>query len=145
LDNSEFFLIFATKLILNDKNMKLEDLREKIASNTINSCFMVKRGNVYEFKIAFIKGNKDVSPIKTSPDGEIAFFVGFENPGDATIWYPNYAQPVIVVTGINEKNEKLSLATFSKGGYDVPGAWLTIKGDFFLSRHNAEEFINCHK
>jgi hypothetical protein len=103
---------------------------------------MVERGNVYEFKIALIKGKKDVSPIQTSPDGEIAFFVGLENPGDARIWYPNYARPVIVVTGINEKNGKLSLATFSKGGYDVPGAWFTIKGDFFLSEHSAKEFIN---
>lgn len=121
--------------------MELKDLREKIASKSINSCFMVERGNVYEFKIALIKGKKDVSPIQTSPDGEMAFFVGFENPGDKTIWNPDYAQPVIVVTGINENNGKLSLAKFSKGGYDVPGAWFTIKGDFFLSRYSAEEFI----
>ena len=141
MDNSTFFLNFAAELILNDKSMKLEDLREKIASKSISSCFMVKRGNIYEFKIAFIKGKKDVSPIQTSPDGEKGFFVGFENPGDAAIWHPNYAQPVIVVTGINEKNGKLSLATFSKGGYDVPGAWLTIKGDFFLTKNSAENFI----
>ena len=143
--SSGFFLIFAAELILNDKNMELKDLREKIASNIINSCFMVERGNVYEFKIALIKGKKDVSPIQTSPDGEIAFFVGFENPGDARIWYPNYAQPVIVVTGINEKNGKLSLAKFSKGGYDVPNAWFTIKGNFFLTKNNAEKFTNSHK
>jgi len=122
--------------------MKLKDLREKIASKSISSCFMVERGNIYEFKIAFIKGKKDVSPIQTSPDGEEGFFVGFENPGDETIWHPNYAQPVIVVTGINEKNGKLSLAKFSKGGYDIPNAWFTIKGDFFLSEHSAEGFIN---
>ena len=122
--------------------MELKDLREKIASKSISSCFMVERGNVYEFKIAFIKGKKDVSPIQTSPDGEKAFFVGFENPGDATIWHPNYAQPVIVVIGINEKNGKLSLAKFSKGGYDVPNAWFTIKGDFFLTKCSAEKFIN---
>jgi len=137
-----FFRIFVAELILNDKNMELKDLRKKIASKSISSCFIVERGNIYEFKIAFIEGKKDVSPIQTSPDGEIAFFVGFENPGDATIWQPNYAQPVIVVTGINEKNGKLSLAKFSKGGYDVPNAWFTIKGDFFLSEHSAKEFIN---
>ena len=125
--------------------MKLEDLRKKIASKSISSCFMAKRGNIHEFKIAFIKGEKDVSRIQTSPDGEKGFFVGFENPGDKAIWKPDYAQPVIVVTGIDEKNEKLSLAKFSKGGFDVPNAWFTIKGDFFLSRHSAEEFINCHK
>ena len=143
MDNSDFFLIFVAELILNDENMELKDLREKIASKSISSCFMVERGNIYEFKITFDNGKKDVSPIQISPDGEKGFFVGFENPGDETIWHPNYAQPVIVVTGINEKNGKLSLATFSKGGYDVPGAWFTIKGDFFLSRHSAEEFINC--
>jgi hypothetical protein len=142
LDNSEFFRIFVAELILNDKNMELKELREKIASKSISSCFMVEHGNIYEFKIAFIEGKKDVSPIQTSPDGEKGFFVGFENPGDATIWHPNYAQPVIVVTGINEKNGKLSLATFSKGGYDVPNAWFTIRGDFFLSEHSAKEFIN---
>ena len=125
--------------------MELKDLREKIASKSISSCFMVERGNIYEFKIAFIKGKKDVSPIQTSPDGEKGFFVGFENPGDETIWHPNYAQPVIVVTGINEKNGKLSLAKFSKGGYDVPNAWFTIKGDFFLTKNSAEDFINYHK
>ena len=124
-------------------NMELKDLRKKIASKSINSCFMVERGNIYEFKIAFIEGKKDVSPIQTSPDGEKAFFVGFENPGDKTIWYPDYAQPVIVVTDINENDGKLSLAKFSKAGYDVPGAWFTIKGDFFLSEHSAKEFINC--
>ena len=138
----DFFFIFAVELILSDKNMELKELRKKIVSKSISSCFMVKRGNIYEFKIAFIEGKKDVSPIQTSPDGEKGFFVGFENPGDATIWHPNYAQPVIVVTGINEKNGKLSLATFSKGGYDVPGAWFTIKGDFFLSEDSAKEFIN---
>lgn len=122
--------------------MKLKELREKIASKSISSCFMVKRGNIYEFKIAFIKGEKDVSPIQTSPDGEKGVFVGFENLGDKTIWKPDYAQPVIVVTGINENNGKLSLATFSKGGYDLPGAWFTIKGDFFLSEDSAKEFIN---
>jgi hypothetical protein len=82
LYNSEFFRTFATELISNDKNMELKDLREKIASKSINSCFMVERDNVYEFKIAFIEGKKDVSPIQTSPDGEKGFFVGFENPGD---------------------------------------------------------------
>ena len=122
--------------------MELKDLRKKIASKSISSCFMVERGNIYEFKIAFIEGKKDVSPIQTSPDGEKGFFVGFENPGDETIWQPYYAQPVIVVTGINEKNGKLSLAKFSKGGYDVPNAWFTIKGDFFLTKNSAEEFIN---
>ena len=127
------------------KIMELKELRKKIASKSISSCFMVKRGNIHEFKIAFIKGEKDVSRIQTSPDGEKGFFVGFENPGDKAIWKPDYAQPVIVVTGIDEKNEKLSLAKFSKGGFDVPNAWFTIKGDFFLSRHSAEEFINCHK
>ena len=125
--------------------MELKELREKIASKSISSCCMVERGNIYEFKIAFIKGNKDVSPIQTSPDGEKAFFVGFENPGDETIWQPDYAQPVIVVNGINEKDVKLFLSDFSRGGYDVPGAWFTIKGDFFLSEHSAENFINCHK
>ena len=124
--------------------MELTSLQKKFAAKEISSCFMVKRSSIYEFKIAFIKGKKDVSPIQTSPDGEKGFFVGFENPGDATIWHPNYAQPVIVVTDINEKNGKLSLATFSKGGYDVPGAWFTIKGDFFLSEGSAKEFINCH-
>ena len=145
MDNSEFFRNFAVELILNDKKMELKELRKKIVSKSTSSCFRVNRGNIYEFKIAFIEGKKDVSPIQTSPDGEKGFFVGFENPGDATIWLPNYAQPVIVVTGINEKNGKLSLATFSKGGYDVPGAWFTIKGDFFLSEDSAEEFINNHK
>jgi hypothetical protein len=122
--------------------MELKELREKIASKSISSCFMVERGSIYEFKIALIKGKKDVSSIQTSPDGEKGFFVGFENPDNKKIWHPDYAQPVIVVTGIDEKNEKLSLAKFSKGGYDVPNAWFTIKGDFFLSRHSAEEFIN---
>jgi len=122
--------------------MELTELRKKIASKSISSCFMVERGNIYEFKIAFIEGKKDVSPIQTSPDGEKGFFVGFKNPGDKTIWYPDYAQPVIVVTGINENDGKLSLAKFSKAGYDVPNAWFTIKGDFFLSEHNAKKFIN---
>ena len=125
--------------------MELKELRKKIVSKSTSSCFRVNRGNIYEFKIAFIEGKKDVSPIQTSPDGEKGFFVGFENPGDKTIWLPDYAQPVIVVTGINENNGKLSLAKFSKAGYDVPDAWFTIKGDFFLTKNGAEEFINYHK
>ena len=36
-------------------NMELKDLRKKIASKSINSCFMVECGNIYEFKIALIK------------------------------------------------------------------------------------------
>lgn len=121
--------------------MKLEDLREKIASKSISSCFMVKRGNIYEFKIAFIKGKKDVSPIQTSPDGEKAFFLGFENPQNKKIWKPDYAQPVIVVASI-EGNGRLSLSNFSKGGFDIPNAWFTIKGDFFLDEESAKRFAN---
>ena len=44
--------------------MELKDLRKKIASKSISSCFMVERGNIYEFKIAFIEGKKDVIPIE---------------------------------------------------------------------------------
>ena len=121
--------------------MKLEDLRKKIASKSISSCFMVKRGNIYEFKIAFIKGKKDVSPIQTSPDGEKAIFLGFENPQNKKIWKPYYAQPVIVVTGI-EGNGRLSLSKFSKGGFDIPNAWFTINGDFFLDEESAKRFAN---
>jgi len=140
LDNSEFFLIFAAELILNDKNMKLEDLRKKIASKSISSCFMVERGKIYEFKIALIKGEKSISSIYTGEPR--SFSVGLENPHNKEIWKPDYATPFIDVMGIDD-NGKLILTDYKQAGFDAPGVWFTINGDFFLSRHNAEEFINC--
>jgi hypothetical protein len=120
--------------------MKLEDIRKKVLEE-VTSCYLVKCGKIYEFKIAFIKGKKDVSPIQTSPDGEKAFFLGFENPQNKKIWKLDYAQPVIVVTSI-EGNGRLSLSKFSKGGFDIPNAWFTIKGDFFLDEESAKRFAN---
>ncbi len=119
--------------------MKLEDIRKKVLEE-VTSCYLVKCGNIYEFKIAFIEGKKDVSEIQTNRD-EKAFFLGFENPHNEKIWKPYYAQPVIVVTSI-EGNGRLSLSNFSKGGFDVPNAWFTIKGDFFLDEESAKRFVN---
>jgi len=142
LDNSYFFLIFAAESILNDKNMKLEDLRKKVASKSINSCFMVERGNVYEFKIAIIKGEKSISGIYTEEPQ--SFSVGLENPHNKKIWKPDYAMPFIDIMGIDD-NGKLVLTDYKQAGYDVPTAWFTIKGNFFLTKNNAEKFINYHK
>jgi len=140
LDNSVFFLIFAAELILNDKNMELKDLRKKIASKSISSCFMVERGNIYEFKIAFVKGKKSISSIYTEEPH--SFSVGLESPHNKKIWKPDYAMPFIDIMGIDD-NGKLVLTDYKQAGYDLPGAWFTIKGDFFLSEYSAKEFINC--
>ena len=120
--------------------MSLEDIRKKVL-DTIDSCYMVEKGKVYEFKVMLIKGKKDVSDIQVDKI-ERAFFLGFENPHCKKIWKPDYAQPVIVVTGI-EANGRLTLSDYSKGGYDVPNQWFTIKGDFFLSQEEAERFANA--
>ena len=126
--------------------MELKDLREKVIS-TIESCYMVEKGSVYELKVTVYKqgekSEKDVSEIQTN-EGEDAFFLGFDNPGNKEIWKPDYAQPVIVVIGI-EDNGKLKLSNFSKGGFDVPNAWFTTKGDFFLSKEEADSFISGSK
>ena len=37
--------------------------------------------------------------------------------------------------GIDE-NGKLILTDFKKGGFDVPGAWITIHGDIYLTKSN---------
>ena len=120
--------------------MELKELREKIASRSISSCFMVKRGNIYEFKIAFIKGEKSISGIYAEEPQ--SFSVGLENPHNKEIWKPDYAMPFIDIMGIDD-NEKLILTDYKQAGFDVPNAWFTIKGDFFLSRGGAEKFINC--
>ena len=140
MDNSEFFLIFAAELILNDKNMELKELRKKIASKSISSCFMVERGKIYEFKIAIIKGKKSISSIYTEEPH--SFSVGLENPHNKEIWKADYAMPFIDIMGIDD-NGKLVLTDYKQAGYDVPNAWFTIRGDFFLSEHSAKEFINC--
>ena len=119
--------------------MNLEDIRKKVLDE-VNSCFYVKNGKVHEFKVMFIEGKKDVSKIQKN-GSEKAFFLGFENPQCKALWKPDYAQPVIVVTGM-DGNGKLTLSNFSRGGYDVPNAWFTIKGDFFLSQEEAERFAN---
>jgi len=122
--------------------MELEVLRQKFIDE-ISSCFMAEKGNIYEFKIFMVNSSeKDISEIKENPKNkEMAFFVGLENPNDKKIWYPCYAQPVIVVNGI-ENNGKLILADFKKGGYDVPDAWFTIEGNFFLTKEDAELYLS---
>jgi len=119
--------------------MELKELREKIASKSISSCFMVERGNIYEFKIALIKGEKSISNIYTEEPQ--SFSVGLENPHNKKIWKPDYAMPFIDIMGIDD-NGKLVLTDYKQAGYDLPGAWFTIKGDFFLTKCNAEKFIN---
>ena len=119
--------------------MKLEDIRKKVLEE-VTSCYLVKNGEIYKFKVMLYENNKDVSEIQTNRD-EKAFFLGFENPQNKKIWKPDYAQPVIVVTSI-EGNGRLSLSNFSKGGFDVPNAWFTIKGDFFLDEESAKRFAN---
>ena len=119
--------------------MKLEDIRKKVLEE-VTSCYLVENGEIYKFKVMLYENNKDVSKIQTNRD-EKAFFLGFENPHNEKIWKPDYAQPVIVVTGI-EGNGRLSLSDFSKGGFDVPNAWFTIKGDFFLDEESAKRFAN---
>ena len=119
--------------------MKLEDIRKKVLEE-VTSCYLVENGEIYKFKVMLYENNKDVSEIQTNGD-EKAFFLGFENPYNEKIWKPYYAQPVIVVTSI-EGNGRLTLSNFSKGGYDVPNAWFTIKGDFFLDEESAKRFAN---
>ena len=121
--------------------MDLKKLNETVLEK-IGSCFMVKDNQIHEFKIAIFKGEKDDTKIQTDRDGEKAFFVGFDNPNEKKVWKPDYAQPVIVVIGIDDGNGKLSLSEYSKGGFDVPGAWFTIKGDFFLTMDSAKEYAD---
>ena len=118
--------------------MELKDLREKIFKD-VDSCFMAKDNEVYEFKIALIKGEKSISGVYTEEPN--SFSVGLENPHNKKIWKPDYAMPFIDIMGIDD-NGKLVLTDYKQAGYDVPNAWFTIKGDFFLSRHSAEEFIS---
>lgn len=120
--------------------MELEKLRKKIASKSISSCFMVKRGNVYEFKIALIEGKKSISGIYAAEEPH-SFSVGLENPHNKKIWKPDYAMPFIDIMGIDD-NGKLVLTDYKQAGYDVPNAWFTIKGDFFLSKNDAEKRNN---
>lgn len=118
--------------------MELKDLREKIFKD-VDSCFMVKDNEVYEFKIALIKGEKSISGIYTEEPH--SFSVGLENPRNKKVWKPDYAMPFIDIMGIDD-NGKLVLTDYKQAGYDVPNAWFTIKGDFFLTKNNAEKFIN---
>ena len=136
--NSGFFIIFAAELILNGKNMELKDLREKIFKD-VDSCFMVKDNEVYEFKVLKNEGKKSISDIYTEEPH--SFTIGLENPHNKEIWKPGYAMPFIDVMGIDD-NGKLILTDYSQAGFDVPNAWFTIKGDFFLSEHSAKKFIN---
>ena len=123
--------------------MELKDLRKKFVDE-ISSCFMVEKGNIYEFNIFMAKNSneKDISEIQKNPKNkEKSIFVGLENPNNKKIWKPCYAQPVIVINGI-ENNGKLILSDFKKGGYDVPNAWFTIEGNFFLTKEDAELYLN---
>ena len=122
--------------------MELDYLRNDFLTN-VESCYMVKNGKPYKLTITNLKnGEKDVSRIQDTPgeNSEKAFIVGFNNPHNKTLFKPHYAQPVIIVTGTNSDG-KLILSSFSKGGYDVPGNWMSIEGDFFISRERALEFI----
>ena len=125
--------------------MELDYLRNDFLTN-VESCYMVKNGKPYKLTITNLKnGVKDISDVQENPDdnSEKVFVVGFNNPHNKTLFKPHYAQPVIIVTGINNDG-KLILSSFSKGGYDVPGNWMSIKGDFFISRERALEFIEKH-
>lgn len=119
--------------------MELKDLREKIFED-VDSCFMVKDNEVYEFKVLKNEGKKSVSGIYTEEPH--SFSVGFENPHNKKVWKPDYAMPFIDIMAIDD-NGKLVLTDYKQAGYDVPNAWFTIRGDFFLSEHSAKEFINC--
>jgi hypothetical protein len=118
--------------------MELKDLREKIFKD-VDSCFMVKDNEVHEFKIALIKGEKSISGIYAEEPH--SFSVGLENPHNKKIWKPDYAMPFIDIMGIDDNGE-LALTDYKQAGYDVPNAWFTIKGDFFLTKCSAEKFIN---
>ena len=120
--------------------MNLEDLRKKVIE-TIDSCYMVEGCEIYEFKIYVnVKGEKCVSAFYD--EEPMSFTIGFEYPNQKRVWKPDYAKPFIDVMGIDE-NGRLLLTDFSRGGYDLPNRWFTIKGDFFLSREDAESFKGC--
>jgi hypothetical protein len=120
--------------------MNLNELRKKVIE-TIDSCYMLEDGKIYEFKIHVnLKGEKNVSAIYDEEPK--SFTIGFEYPNHKKVWKPDYAKPFIDVMGI-ENNGKLILTDFNQGGWDVPNRWFTIHGDFFLAKENAESFKGC--
>jgi len=118
--------------------MDLKELRKKVL-NDVTHCYLMKGSKIYELDIRVFKKEKDVSDIyETEP---YSFTIGFENPNNKKIFKPDYAIPFIDVMGIDD-NGKLILTDYTKGGFDVPNAPMTIQGDFFLTREDAEKAIN---
>jgi hypothetical protein len=121
--------------------MNLEELRKRILSD-VTHCYLVSGSKIYKLEIRMLKGGKDVSEIyKTEP---YSFTVGFKNPNIKKIFKPYYAIPFIDVMGMDD-NGKLILTDYTQGGYDLPNRPMTIHGDFFLTRENAEDFITNNK
>lgn len=93
----------------------------------------------YNIRKTTIKGNTvlDVSEI----DSDNTFSVAFSKP--CSKWKPDYALPFISVMGVT--SDKLILEKPKRcGGYDVPGRFFWIDGDFFLTVEAANKFVNHH-
>ena len=115
--------------------MDLKELRKKVL-NDVTHCYLIKESKIYELEI------KNVSNIyETEP---YSFTIGFKNPHDKNVFRPYYAIPFIDVMGI-DNNGKLILTDYTKGGFDVPNAVMTIQGDFFLTKEDAEKAVNPTK
>lgn len=110
----------------------LKQLRETIVNGT-NKLFKVEKGSIETYII-------DGKVTEITKDHLPSFTVGFKKPKKH--WKPNYAKPFIDIMGFDEKNRKLILTDYEQGGYDLPGAWFTTHGDFFLTKEDAERFIN---
>ena len=115
--------------------MNLEKLRQHVLDN-VEHCYLVKNSKVYELNILICKdGNKDVSSIYEEKPR--SFTIAFKNPSNKVIFKPFYAIPFIDVMGI-DKNGKLILTDYQKGGFDVPGVSMTIHGDIYLTEKQAK-------
>ena len=121
--------------------MILKELRKKVIEE-ITHCYLLKDSEIYELEIKMCTDGKVVT--KISKERQESFVICFNNPNDKRVFQPHYANPFIDVMGIDE-NGKLILTDFRKGGFDIPSAYMTIQGDFFLTREDAEKAIKPKK
>ena len=91
--------------------------------------YKVENSEIIEYKVAVFDGKPDVDDIENS-----SFCVGFKQPKG---WRPEYALPYIIVEGVRNDG-KLYLSTpQKKGGYDLPGAYFGVEGDFYINKDSA--------
>ena len=117
--------------------MNIKELH-KFFKNEVTKLYKVEDGKVKEYKVEPNRKKKGELSIWQLEDDN-TFGVSFSKPEG---WKPDYALPVIFVEDYDEKTQKVKVEEPKhRGGWDVPGSYFWVDGDFFLTEDAANDFI----